>query len=73
MGDAADDAYDQVLFEMMDEDFGYMEEGYEPSQYTHRMNGDCPECGAKTVLRTGPYGKFKGCSRYPKCMGSYSI
>jgi hypothetical protein len=27
MGDAADDAFDQVLFEIMDEDFGYMQEG----------------------------------------------
>ncbi len=27
----------------------------------------CPECGANLVLRSGKYGKFFGCSRYPKC------
>jgi ssDNA-binding Zn-finger/Zn-ribbon topoisomerase 1 len=27
----------------------------------------CPECGAKMLLRHGPYGDFYGCSKYPKC------
>ena len=27
----------------------------------------CPKCGAPMVLRSGPYGKFYGCSNYPKC------
>lgn len=30
-------------------------------------NGKCPRCGGKLVLREGPYGKFYGCSSYPKC------
>ncbi len=29
--------------------------------------GVCPRCGGKLVLREGNYGKFYGCSNYPKC------
>jgi DNA topoisomerase-1 len=28
---------------------------------------DCPDCGAKLVIRTGRRGPFLGCSKYPKC------
>jgi restriction system protein len=27
----------------------------------------CPDCGNKLVLRQGRYGKFYGCSNFPKC------
>lgn len=27
----------------------------------------CPKCGGNLVERTGEYGKFYGCSNYPKC------
>lgn len=30
-------------------------------------NGICPRCGGKLVLREGRYGKFYGCSNYPRC------
>lgn len=30
----------------------------------------CPSCGSSMVLRTGPYGKFYGCSRFPSCKGT---
>ena len=30
----------------------------------------CPKCGAKMVLRSGPYGRFYGCTRYPSCRGT---
>lgn len=30
-------------------------------------NGYCPRCGGKLILRKGRYGKFYGCSNYPKC------
>jgi len=30
-------------------------------------NGICPKCGGNLVLRNGKYGKFYGCSNYPKC------
>ncbi len=31
------------------------------------QEGICPKCGGNLVLRTGPYGRFYGCSNYPKC------
>ena len=27
----------------------------------------CPDCGNKLIVRTGKFGKFLGCSTYPKC------
>lgn len=30
----------------------------------------CPDCGSKMVARSGQYGKFWGCSTYPKCRGT---
>jgi len=30
-------------------------------------SGRCPRCGGKLVLRDGKYGKFYGCSNYPRC------
>ncbi len=27
----------------------------------------CPECGKKTLIRTGKFGKFIGCENYPDC------
>ena len=29
--------------------------------------GACPNCGADLVVRTGRFGEFVGCSRYPEC------
>lgn len=29
--------------------------------------GICPRCGGRLVVRNGKYGKFLGCSNYPKC------
>ncbi len=34
---------------------------------TEIANNICPRCNAKLVLRNGKYGKFYGCSNYPKC------
>lgn len=30
-------------------------------------NGICPQCGSKLIKREGRYGKFWGCSNYPRC------
>lgn len=30
-------------------------------------SGICPKCGSELILRNGKYGKFYGCSGYPKC------
>jgi ssDNA-binding Zn-finger/Zn-ribbon topoisomerase 1 len=35
-----------------------------PAETQSRM---CARCGSEMVLRTGRYGKFYGCSRYPHC------
>ncbi|MBO4560540.1 MAG: NERD domain-containing protein [Bacteroidaceae bacterium] len=29
--------------------------------------GICPKCGGNLILRQGKYGRFYGCSNYPKC------
>lgn len=33
----------------------------------------CKKCGAKMVLKSGRYGKFYGCSNYPKCNNTEKI
>jgi len=33
-------------------------------------NKDCPSCSSKMILRTGKYGTFYGCSRFPYCRGT---
>lgn len=33
----------------------------------------CPRCGGELVQRTGKYGKFWGCSNYPKCKYTQAI
>jgi ssDNA-binding Zn-finger/Zn-ribbon topoisomerase 1 len=30
----------------------------------------CPKCGSKMMRRSGKYGAFYGCSRYPYCKGT---
>ena len=30
-------------------------------------SGICPKCNGVLIKRSGPYGKFWGCSNYPKC------
>ncbi len=44
----------------------------QPSRKSARTQKDsptCPLCGAPMALRTGPYGKFYGCTNYPSCKG----
>jgi len=31
----------------------------------------CPDCGARMVLRDSKYGKFYGCSTFPKCRSAH--
>lgn len=33
----------------------------------------CPDCSAQMLLRTGRYGRFYGCSRFPSCHGATSL
>ncbi len=32
----------------------------------------CPDCGSDMRLRTGRFGRFYGCSRYPACRGTHT-
>jgi len=48
------------------------------NMFRSRYYGKCPRCGnklfgGKMVIRNGPYGKFLGCSRYPKCKYTQSF
>jgi len=33
----------------------------------------CPLCNSKMIRRTGRYGSFWGCIRYPRCKGTNNI
>jgi hypothetical protein len=33
----------------------------------------CPRCGSLMRQRSGRYGKFWGCSQYPRCRGTRNI
>jgi len=35
--------------------------------------GGCPLCGSHTVKRSGPYGAFYGCDKFPKCKGNRNL
>jgi len=37
------------------------------SNWKDMLVGQCDNCGAPLTVRSGEYGKFKGCSRYPDC------
>lgn len=37
-----------------------------PTERKPKYPGPCP-CGDKFVLRSGPYGRFYGCARFPRC------
>ena len=41
--------------------------GYEQSKTDGNMFLKCAECGSPMILRNGKYGKFYGCTRFPKC------
>ena len=36
-------------------------------------SGRCPKCGGSLLLRDGRYGRFYGCSNYPKCNYTLNI
>ena len=44
--------------------------GFVSAKYVKKQkekSGMCPKCAGALVLRKGKYGKFYGCSNYPKC------
>ena len=40
---------------------------------TKISQGVCPNCGGRLILREGKYGRFYGCSNYPKCKYTLDI
>jgi hypothetical protein len=36
-------------------------------------NNICPKCGGALIIKNGKYGRFKGCSNYPKCKFTINI
>ncbi|MCK4590009.1 MAG: DNA topoisomerase I [Nanoarchaeota archaeon] len=38
-----------------------------------KVHKKCPECGGELILRSSFYGKFWGCSGYPKCRHTESL
>lgn len=51
------------LIHMIEE--GIIEEELEVNEYAESLK--CPFCNSRLVIRNGSYGKFYGCSNYPKC------
>ena len=45
----------------------FMAQNVKAAKEERLRNGKCPRCGGDLVLRNGKYGKFYGCSNYPKC------
>lgn len=39
----------------------------EKQQHIENIKTKCPFCGSELVLRNGKFGRFWGCSTYPKC------
>ena len=39
----------------------------EKQQHIINIQNKCPFCGGELTLRNGKYGRFWGCSNYPKC------
>lgn len=73
MGEMADDALDIMINEMLD-DFDECDIDHNTFfvKYKPKFSGpgNCPICGAPTIVQYGKYGKFYGCTKYPNCKGS---
>jgi ssDNA-binding Zn-finger/Zn-ribbon topoisomerase 1 len=65
MGDMADYALEQ----MMDEDETQLEELGHSIVFCvpRKVPVRCPACNGLMVVREGKFGKFHGCSNFPKC------
>ena len=44
---------------------------YPASRYKHDVS--CPKCRGHMTLRSGQYGDFFGCDKFPKCNGSRGV
>ena len=46
------------------------EKNIEFSHSEAKTEENCPSCGSTMILRSGKYGRFLGCSKYPQCVGT---
>ncbi len=46
------------------------EAGPEDADSSAKQSPPCPQCGSPMVVRTGRFGRFLACTRYPKCKGA---
>ena len=63
-------SWQEVLWEFYEPFMAKIQEGKSniASQKLSKPTGEsCPECGKELVIRKSRYGKFIGCSGYPKC------
>jgi DNA topoisomerase-1 len=44
-----------------------------PIELAEKLSQKCEKCGGEMILRKGKYGKFLGCSNYPKCKNIINI
>ncbi len=42
-------------------------ETLKPESVPNQTSSKCPQCGGNLIERSGKFGKFLGCSNYPKC------
>ena len=47
--------------------------GSQPQNAATLTEEKCPACGSPMLLRTGKYGKFLSCSKYPQCKQTISL
>ncbi|HOO57076.1 MAG TPA: type I DNA topoisomerase [bacterium] len=45
----------------------HLEKASKNMKFEEKIEEKCPECGADLVVKTGRYGLFIGCSKYPEC------
>lgn len=50
-----------------------MNDNKEIEQSIEKVSDNCPKCGGKLVERNGKFGKFYGCSNFPKCRYTVKI
>lgn len=48
-------------------------ENIQDSTYNQPKDNVCPKCGGTLIERNGKYGRFYGCSNYPKCKYTKNI
>ena len=67
-----DNIYNEIMLNRITDEETINDHNYNVIKYKEYKekianSGICPRCGGKLLLKNGKYGKFYGCSKYPKC------